>query len=39
MAPVHCERQCSEQATPYRLVQQQTVSFMANTEASTGGRP
>ncbi len=37
-APVHYERHWPEQSTLYRLVQQHTASFFAQTEASTGGK-
>jgi hypothetical protein len=36
-APVHYERHRPEQSTLYRLVQQHAASFIAHTEASTGG--
>ena len=36
-APVHYERHRPEQTTLYRLVQQHAASFIAHTEASTGG--
>ncbi len=36
-APVHYERRRPEQSALYRLVQQHSASFIAHTEASTGG--
>ena len=36
-APLHYERHRPEQTTLYRLVQQHAASFIAHTEASTGG--
>lgn len=36
-APVHYERHRPEQTTLYHLVHQHAASFIAHTEASTGG--
>lgn len=35
-APVHYERRCAEQTTPYRLVQQHAATFLAQAEDAAG---